>query len=315
MNKILKSILISVLILFIVINILAYFHVYKFTHFNDKDLKRTKQPEELSFPAKLKILFIGIDNPKPKAEVFPNKKYKNVIIKNHSNEKIACWHIAIKRPKGIVLLFHGYASEKSQLLNEAYAFNKMGYDTLLVDLPGHGDSYGYTTTLGYHEADGVNIVYKYIKKHMKYKNIILYGSSMGSVSIIRAVSEYNLDPSAIIMACPFASMYQAVKVRFKVINLPSFPLAEILMLWGSVQHQFWTFSHNTVEYAEKIKTPALLMYGLKDARVEKEEMIQIYNALKGSKQLKFFPQSGHVSYYITNPKEWMKSIQLFLKEV
>lgn len=54
----------SVLTLFILVNIFAGFHAYKFTHFSNTTAPRT-DPRRLSIAGKLKTIFFGVDNPRP----------------------------------------------------------------------------------------------------------------------------------------------------------------------------------------------------------------------------------------------------------
>jgi alpha-beta hydrolase superfamily lysophospholipase len=306
-NKYYRKIGISLGLIFVLANIVAFSHAYKFTHFSENDLKKTSK--DLTFTEKVKIMVFGINNPRPKTNSFPIQNYETFTV--DSNVKLECWKIEIEDSKGTVILFHGYGGEKSSLLDKSELFNELGFTTILVDFSGSGGSEGKQTTIGFNEGLQVKDVYKKILANDE-NNIYLFGTSMGAVAIMKAVNDGEVSPNGLILECPFGTMYETVKSRFEILNVPSFPMAELLMFWGGIQNGFWAFNHNPKEYAKKIETPVLLMYGAHDEKVSLSEIDEIFNNLKGEKELKTYPQSGHENYLIKYKKEWKSDVETFL---
>lgn len=299
----------TVAVIFVLMNVIAYFHAYKFTHFNPDSTLVRKNPKDLTTAEKARILFTGIDNPRPINTQKPTQPYTTIKLK--SNVALECWHIKAKDAKGTVVLFHGYAGDKSQMLDKSDAFLKMGYNTLLVDFMGSGGSGGNSTSIGYHEAEEVKTCFEYLK-HQGENNIYLFGTSMGAVAILKTISDYLISPEGIIIECPFGTMYQTVCARFNAMHVPTFPMAGLLMFWGGVQNDFWAFDHNPAEYAKNVNCPALLLYGEKDERVSRAEIDAILKNLNGNKELKTYPNAGHENYLIQYKKEWVKDVGTFL---
>jgi uncharacterized protein len=314
MNFIRSKILIRALILvFLGMNMLAAIHAYKFTHFSAESISKTKSPEKLSFMEKLSALFLGVNNPKPINKEIPWQIYQSVTLQ--SNVKLDCWYINPEKariPKGTVLIFHGYGGEKSSMLDKSDEFLKLGYNTFLVDFMGSGGSEGNQTTIGYSEAQEVKSAFDYIEKQGE-KNIYLFGTSMGSVAILKALNDFKLKPKAIILECPFGSMKETVGARFKKMNVPSFPMSSLLVFWGGVENGFWAFGHNPTEYAKNVKVPTLLFYGEKDKSVSKSEIDAIFENLKGKKILKTFELSGHENYLLKYQDDWVRSVSGFIE--
>lgn len=310
-NKKLKFTFWIIIIGIIIINIIAFNHAYKFTHFSSKQAKKVK-PEDLSFKEKIKILFTGIDNPKPLNKNTPNQEFENVYLQSH--EKIEGWLIKKEEHKGIVILYHGYSGSKSGNINYGEKFNEFGYSTFLIDFMGSGGSSGNQTTIGYKEARDVKESFEYIKSNYPNDKIILFGSSMGAVSIMKSIQDYDIKPDKIILECPFGSMRTTVQKRFEAMNVPSFILADLLLFYGGIQNNFNPYNHNPVEYAKSIDEDCLLLYGKNDVRVTQDEINSVFKNLKGSKNLKIFLESGHENYLVNNDKEWKNSILSFLKE-
>lgn len=290
-------------------NVFAVFHSYKFTHYTKSDNEKTKDPKNLTSAEKFKTLFFGISNPRPKNNIFPKRDYKTLILK--SNKEIECWSIKRNNSKGTVILFHGYSGNKSSLLENSEVFLNIGYNTFLVDFMGSGGSEGNQTTIGYLEAEQVKTCFDYLTKNGE-QNIYIYGTSMGSVATMKAISDLNISPKGIIIECPFGSMYETVCARFKTMNAPIFPMAGLLVFWGGLQNNFWAFGHKPTEYAKKINCPTLLLYGANDDKVSRHEIDNIFKNLKGIKKLVIYPNAGHENYLIKYKDEWTKDIQDFL---
>lgn len=299
---------------FVLMNIVAFFHAYKFTHFVDGNVTKTKSPEKLNSFDKIKTLLTGVNNPRP---INKEKPFKYLDVQLQSNKKIDCWYLnkiynnKSDTVKGTVILFHGYSGEKSSMLDKAEEFEKLNYDVLLVDFMGSGGSEGNQTTLGYKEAEEVKTAFEYLTKRGT-RNIYLFGTSMGSVAIMKGIADYNLKPKGIIIECPFGSMYKTTCARFKIMNAPAFPMAGLLVFWGGVQNNFWALGHNPTEYAKKINCPTLLLYGEQDKNVSRQEIDEIYQNLNGTKVLKTYELAGHENYLLKYKEQWTKDITEFL---
>ena len=308
-RKVVKKMLWVAAIAFVVINVVAFFHAYKFTHFSDGQVSKTKSAHRLTPFEKIEVLFTGIDNPRPAIQKYPVHDFKTITLM--SNKMLECWMITANNQKGTVILFHGYGSQKSAMLDKAEEFLKMGYSTLLVDFMGAGGSEGNQTSIGFHEAEEVKTVFDHLSETGE-KNIYLFGTSLGAVAILRAIDKYDIDPQGIIIECPFGSLYQTTCARFKSLNVPVIPMAGLLVFWGGVQNGYWGFGHNPTDYAKHVTCPVLLLYGEQDEKVSRAEIDEIYANLAGKKILRTYPNAGHENYLGKYHNRWVQDIQLVL---
>ena len=136
---------------------------------------------------------------------------------------------------------------------------------------------------------------------------------MGAVAIMKAMKDYGLKPDGIILECPFGSMSETVEARFKSMNVPTFPMAGLLVFWGGIQNGFWAFGHNPAEYAKHISCPTLLLFGEKDKNVTRGEIDQIFQNLVGEKKLATYQLAGHDNYLTKYKAEWTKDVSEFLR--
>jgi alpha-beta hydrolase superfamily lysophospholipase len=295
--------------IFVLMNVIAIFHAYRFTHFVDSKIEKTSAPAALTATQKIKTLLLGVSNPRPENKSVPATAYETIRIK--SNREIECWYIKTENAKGTIVLFHGFGGEKSSMLDKSDVFRNLGYNTLLVDFMGSGGSQGSQTTIGFLEAAQVKSCVDYLTAKGE-KNIILFGTSMGAVAIMKGISDFDSKPTGIILECPFGSMYKTVCARFKTMNAPTFPMASLLVFWGGVQNGFWAFGHNPTGYAKKIMCPTLLLYGRQDEKVSKAEIDEIFANLSGPKELKIYENAGHENYLKKYKSEWTQDVQQFL---
>jgi hypothetical protein len=95
-------------------------------------------------------------------------------------------------------------------------------------------------------------------------------------------------------------------------NVPSFPMAGLLVFYGGIMNGFWAFDHNPIDYAKKITVPTLLLSGGSDERVSQEEINAIYANLQGKKQKIIYPKAKHESYLNDYANEWNRDVSGFL---
>lgn len=314
----LKRLFYLLLLLFIGLNVVIYNHAYKFTHFVEKDIpkfKATYAQDLGTWQDKAKLGLFGIETPKSKNTTTPRYKYEAVTLRD--SLQLSAWWIPARtsRPKGTVILFHGYNSRKSAVLGPAGIFRSLGYHTFLVDLRAHGDSEGLTTTIGYYEAEDVKEAYDYVKeKYPKYP-ISLFGTSMGSMSILKAQHDYQMDIEKIVIECPFESMRTAVTTRFENMKIPTLLMPDLLLFWGGIQNNMSAFQHDAKIYARKVTTPVLHIYGKEDARVRLSETAAVYTALASKdKELLVIPEAGHEYMSGHFAKEWTAAVSKFMKK-
>ena len=277
---------------FVFINFIIAIQAYKVTHFksiNSNSLIKTPKPRNQT----IDLDFIDVDT-----------------VKNNIDLEI--WRFDMEPSKGVVALFHDYNTSKTSLWNEAQAFYRMGYTVILVDFRSAGKSDGFQSTLGYQEAIDVQNVFTYCKNQFPTKKIFLYGTSMGAVSIMRAVSELHLTPDGVLLQSPFSELLNIVKKKLEHTHIPSFGTAHLFTLWIGWLNNFNAFSLKPIEYAKNINCPTLLIYGMKDSLVSYSEIKEIYNQLPSSKELAFFSHSAHESILINEEPNWIYLVTNFM---
>jgi hypothetical protein len=314
----LYALLVAALVGAVLLNAVAYFHAWAMLHFAGAR-ERTKPPEQLPWHAKAKVLLVGIDLPRPQNRELPADLASSFTTHRFSTAdrvELEAWWAPDAKERGVVVLFHGYAATRSALLDEARAFRELGFSTLLVDLRGHGGSSGDWTSIGYYEAADVAAAAAYVRRDLgRASPLILYGQSMGAVSIVRAVSTDSAVASAVIVEGLYDEMFNAIRNRFRAMGLPPFPLAELLGFWGGVQMGFPAHRHNPSDYARGIAVPVLMLHGEDDPRATRDQARRVFDRLGGPKRFVEFPGARHGSLYRVSSERWIEAVEPFLASV
>lgn len=201
------------------------------------------------------------------------------------------------------------------MVNQANEFIYLGYNVLLVDFRGHGDSGGNTTTAGIKEAEEVRLAYDYVV-FTGEKRIIFYGNSMGGVAIARSVALYELHPSGIILDMPFRTLQTYLKGRARMLGFPTQPFAFFTTFWIGVEQGFNGFSHNTEKYMSRIQTPLLLQWGARDRFVPEYDTRRLFEAAASErKKLVVYEDCAHESLLWRDSKRWRSEVSSFLQNI
>ncbi len=304
-------------VVFIVLNVFAYGHAYSMTHFSAAGV-RTGRPETLTLVQKLRVAAAGVELPKPRNEATPLDRgmpFETWTIPVERSVSLEAWSVRAVEPRGVVVLFHGYADRKSSILAEAKAFLAHGWSPVLVDLRGSGGSSGEVTSIGYHEAKDVEASVRFVRARAGGGPLVVWGVSMGGAASLRAVGELGVPVDGLIVEAPFATLRSAVVNRFNSLGLRAWGLADLLVFWGGLQHSFDGFAHNPVDYARGVRAPTLLLLGSQDERVLIPEGRAIFEALPSSKQFEVFDGLGHQSLLRGNRDQWIRVVSAFLARV
>lgn len=296
----------------LLINISAAIYAWRLTHFYP-DYTPPPSAHRNIFQKTWKI-FTGPKFPKSGIHALPQFPVDTVKLTLSNGLKLDAWYASPDSAIGSVLIFHGINANKGYLLPEAEAFLSMGYRVVLTDFRAHGNSEGTTSSLGYVETEEVQLADSFIRTKAAGP-VYHYGVSMGAVVVVKAVADGKVNPDAIILDMPFASLQSHLKARARTLGFPQQPFALLVTGWIGLERGYNGYGHSTVKYARKIKCPVLIEYGAKDAYVLKGEVEKVFNAIPGnSKQLMAYELAGHESLLQREPGKWQHTVTAFLQQ-
>ncbi len=303
--------------------LLAKHHAHSMIHFATEDRSPTPSIETLSPGQKLRVLWGGVVCAKPQNHKTPSDlglDCETVHFAGSQGHELEAWYLpaaGTSQGSNLVLLFHGYGASKAALLDYAARFHAWNWNVLLVDFFGSGGSSGNFTSFGYLEAEDVCASHGWAIEHLpesRREIILLYGLSMGGAAVTRACGELGLQPDAIVIESTFPHFRETIAQRFRLMNLPAFPAADLLLFWGGWELGIHPRSHNPEAYVAGITSPALVLTGELDKRVPEASVRRMVRNFAGRAELRVYA-AGHRPFVTADPERWRQDLSKFLSSL
>jgi pimeloyl-ACP methyl ester carboxylesterase len=167
-------------------------------------------------------------------------------------------HFLCKKPRGLILYFHGNTRSIKGWAKYAKDFYRYQYDVVLVDYRGFGKSTGKRSET--EMLDDMQFVYEDLKSKFGEQHLIVYGRSLGSGFASKLASDNK--PRYLILDAPFYNFVKVIE-RF----LPIFPNRWILR-----------YHLRTDRWIRKVNCHTYIIHGTKDWLIpirHSEELQQI----------------------------------------
>lgn len=241
--------------------------------------------------------------------------YEDVYIKSDDGLKLHSYEI--KNPKKTndwVIVVHGYTSQGKFMASFASKFYDMGYNVLVPDLRGHGQSEGDYIGMGWHDRlDIIRWINKIIEKD-KNANIILHGVSMGAATVMMASGEkLPSNVKGIIEDCGYTSVKDEFAYQLKALfKLPSFPIINVASLVCRIKAGYWFGEGSAIKQVAKSKTPILFIHGDADDFVPYFMLDKLYNAANCTKEKLVVKGAAHAKAAVVNPELYWNTIKKFI---
>ena len=120
---------------------------------------------------------------------------EDVHIASASGATLAGWWLPGRadRAEGKVVLLHPLGGDRRAMLGRAAFLSRAGYDTLLVDLQGHGESIGEAVTAGWHERLDAAAAIDFAKARTPAAKLAVIGWSLGGAATLLAHGESSIE--------------------------------------------------------------------------------------------------------------------------
>lgn len=223
---------------------------------------------------------------------------------------------AARKTGRTAVIVHGYKMRSESMLHIAYMYSHdFGFNVVLPDLYGHGDSEGKHAQMGWLDRlDALQWV-KMAEK-MYGDTIVMHGISMGAATTMAASGEDTPKSlRAFVEDCGYTSLWDEfsgeLKVRF---GLPEWPLMPLTSQWCKWRYG-WSFSDvDIIGQVAKCPKPMLFIHGDKDTFVPTRMVYPLYAAKHGEKQLYIAKGSIHAKAYRDHHVEYTQKVRDFLKK-
>jgi uncharacterized protein len=236
--------------------------------------------------------------------------YQDVSFRDHAGLTLRGWWIPGSRHETVVMI-HGWTSSRAEPMSKAGYLLNAGYNVLVFDLRGHGQSDGDYTTLGLTEPDDVEAAVAFARSRAPAP-IALLGYSMGGALAVETGAR-DTDVAAVIEDSGYGSLAGVFRAGFqRQTGLPAMPFGLALVTMGQLDLHMQLSSVRPVLDAARLHKPLLAIVGTADRVVPPSEGFDLFHAAPGPKQLLVVPGAGHVAGYQVDRAQYERTVLGFL---
>ncbi|MBN1443101.1 MAG: alpha/beta hydrolase, partial [Planctomycetes bacterium] len=194
----------------------------------------------------------------------------------------------------VVLVTHGLNANKENFLLPVSMLHELGFAAFIFDMPGHGDSEGWTITFGALESDDVLAAHDWIARELPGRRIHALGYSMGGAAVVRAAAEHGIFDRLVIDSSFSAMEDVALSSVLRPIGPLARPVWTLGCFWGRLWTGFDFHQHRPGDLIAKIaQRPLLLIHGLEDHLIPSSESVRLREAAGGRAELWLVEGAGH----------------------
>ena len=215
----------------------------------------------------------------------------------------------------VIIMVHGADQHRADpsigMLSIASELVEHGYNVLMFDLRGHGESEGNMMSAGYYEKRDLNGAVEYVKGR-GFQRIGVLGFSVGAATALMATAE-NGDIKALVTDSCFADLKDMMEPEFtKRTRFPKFFLGPLLFLVKIMYGVDFNAVRPVAVVSQIAPRPVFFIHGEDDETVPLEHAYRLHQASHNPQnQLLVVRGAGHVKSYMTYPEEYINRLTGF----
>ena len=226
------------------------------------------------------------------------------------------------------ICMHGYYDTHESMGAIARHYHERGWNVLLPDQRGHGNSEGNYVGWGYDERLDLLGWVNWIVRRDQAAEILLHGVSMGAATVLMTTGGALPEQvKAAVSDCAYTSIEDQMRhvLRHSLTfglrqeAVPALPLPGSL-LFGTLRRATLRRAGYDLRDAAPIravpqsKTPTLFIHGAADDFVPSPMMNRLYQTAHCPKSFLWVPDAGHALSVGTNPELYWAAADTFLQE-
>lgn len=260
----------------------------------------------------------------------------------NNNRTLRGWWVPFAKDNDLcVITIHGGGRDRRAFLRHLPVFANNDCSVLMFDYEEHGISDGRQRGLGWctYEPDNVLAAVSYAKNILKYKHIVLVGTSMGGAAAIVAAGlgfkhhrtkklPYQ-DPrehiDAVVSENPFFSRYSLMRSILEahcfdflgqvgpVVLEPLIRLVLWVGLWRVSDSEY----ANPLDAVKEIDVPLCIMHGTGDTLIPHTHSEMLYRHATKAKHKDLWIVEGavHTALHNVQPNEWESHVLSVIKHI
>lgn len=244
--------------------------------------------------------------------------FETIEIKSYDGLTLRGYYLPASSPtKRTAIIAHGYNSRAlpdmgsfAQLYHDVF-----GYNVLLPDDRGHGDSEGTYIGFGWHDrCDYLKWIQIAIQKVGEGAQIVLHGISMGGATVLMTSGEKLPEQvKCIVSDCAYTTVKDILSYQCKrIYKLPPTPFVELTSLICKLRAGYFFGEASALRQVKKAQKPILFIHGTDDTFVPTAMIHRLYEACPTYKEKVIIANAGHGLAYATDTDGYTQHVANFL---
>ncbi|WP_249901850.1 alpha/beta hydrolase [Paenibacillus sp. PK3_47] len=251
------------------------------------------------------------------AQWVSQQSFRNIEITSGDGLKLRGYYLPNERAQGrTAIVAHGYSGKAKDMGAVAKIYyEQLGYNVLMPDARGHGESGGNYIGFGWPERkDYLQWIQYIIDESGTGTQIVLHGISMGSATVLMTAGE-KLPPEvkAVVADCGYSSVKAQLSYQlWRMYHLPSFPFVHSASLITKVKAGYFFGEASALRQVRKAEVPILFIHGDADKFVPFAMMDELYQACSSPKEKLVVHGAGHGLAYDTDKEGYISKVRDFV---
>ena len=224
------------------------------------------------------------------------------------------WYLAHPAARDALILCHGFAMHRRELLDVAQGLHARGHAVLLFDFRAHGTSEGRRSTIGFRETQDIAAAVDFLRARPELAGcpIGVAGISMGAAAALLATAR---DPriGAVAADSSFATLEAIAAHGLRSFcRLPAFPFTPLVLRFSELLTAARIRANRPIDAIPAIAPrPVLLIHDETDQLVPVAHTRALYAAAGEPKECWITSGLGHASLWLHLAPEYIARLDAF----
>lgn len=252
------------------------------------------------------------------AEWVSRQHFRDVQLVSDDGLQLKGYLLLSERAEGrTAIIAHGYSGKGKDMgaIAKLY-YEQLGYNVLLPDARGHGQSSGNYIGFGWPERRDMVKWIDFVRKEMGPEaRVVLHGVSMGGATVLMTSGEkLPAQVKAIVEDCGYSSVKAQLSYQLKrMYRLPGFPFVQSASLVTRIKAGYFFGEASALRQVRKAEVPILFIHGDADKFVPFYMLEELYEACNAPKEKLIVHGAGHGLAYDTDKAGYVARVSDFVR--
>jgi pimeloyl-ACP methyl ester carboxylesterase len=245
-------------------------------------------------------------------------EYADVSFPSRDGLTLRGWWLEGGDANPTIVVVHGSEGNRAdpaeRMLGIAKDLVSHGYNVLMFDMRGHGESGGEHISAGLHEKNDLLGAIDYVRGRGIENKIGVLGFSMGAAVCLMAAPESE-EIDAVVADAAYADIVSIIESEFaERSDLPGFFIPIILSMTRNIHDVDFT-AIKPEEAVKETSVPVFIVHGEQDEMIPVEHAYRLKEASQNpDSRLWIVPEARHADSYLVRPTEYKEQVISFFDE-